>query len=273
MLDSDSLTEFDWNRAKAVELRDEVLKRSEYALASQNSGAEDGKDFLSEYNSCHEEYLLGQQIEDLKIGISNQNLELLPDYEQRIAVLQDLEFIDAHQAVVLKGRVACEINSAHELILTELILDNALAGFECEEIVALLSSFVFEERTDSEPNLSPRLQQGKSMVIQMAKRVNQVQELHQVLTAGSGDEFEDSTRFGLMEVCYEWARGMSFASITELTDVLEGTIVRCIVRLDEVLRECQSASRTVGDTAMYTKFEQCREMIKRDVVFSASLFW
>lgn len=55
--------------------------------------------------------------------------------------------------------------------------------------------------------------------------------------------------------------------------MLEGTIVRCIVRLDEVLRECRDAARVVGDTAMYTRMEECRELIKRDVVFSASLFW
>lgn len=272
-LSSASFDELDWNKIRSIEIRDELAERSRVVSDIQSCNAESTSDFVKEYTHCHEQYLLTQQISLLKGKISNQNLELLPDYEQRIAVLQELGFIDDSHAVVLKGRVACEINSAHELILTELILDNALAEFECEEIVALLSAFIFEERSDSEPNLTPHLLEGKEMIIKMAKRVNEVQEHHQVLTAGSGDDFEDSPRFGLMEVCYEWARGMSFASITELTDVLEGTIVRCIVRLDEVLRECQSAARTVGDSAMYTKMERCRELIKRDVVFSASLFW
>lgn len=271
-LKSPAFEEVDWVKVRTIELRDALHAREVLARKVQNIGADEIEDFLPIYIACHEEYLLSQQIVALNSRMSNQNLELLPDYEQRIAVLQELGFIDEHHAVVLKGRVACEINSAHELILTELILDNALAEFECEEIVALLSAFVFEERSDSEPNLTPHLLEGKAMIIRMAKRVNEVQEHHQVLTAGSGDDFEDSPRFGLMEVCYEWARGMNFASITELTDVLEGTIVRCIVRLDEVLRECQSAARTVGDTAMYTKIEQCREMIKRDVIFAGSLW-
>lgn len=272
-LESDAFREVEWDKARSIEVQEELGKRARIAAQVQSSGAEDVPDFLRIYAQCHEQYLLKQQIDILKAQISVQNLELLPDYEQRMAVLQDLGFIDEYHAVVLKGRVACEINSAHELILTELILDNVLAGFECEEIVALLSAFIFEERSDSEPLLTQRLQEGKAMIIQTARRVNEVQEHHQVLTAGSGDEFEESPRFGLMEVCYEWARGMSFAEITDLTDMLEGTIVRCIVRLDEVLRECQNAARTVGDSAMYTKMEKCREMIKRDVVFSASLFW
>ncbi|CCG81462.1 Antiviral helicase SKI2 [Taphrina deformans PYCC 5710] len=270
-LDGAAFREIEWDKIKSLELRDTITTQSRLRSEAQSTGAEHMADFLRVYTACHEEHLLSHQILSLKAALSTQNLELIPDYEQRIAVLQELGFIDAHHAVVLKGRVACEINSAHELILTELILDNTLAEYTCEEIVALMSAFVFEERTDNEPNLSPRLVAGRGMIVEMARRVNTVQERHQVLTAGSGDEFEESPRFGLMEVCYEWARGMSFGNITELTDVLEGTIVRCIVRLDEVLRECQSAAKTVGDMAMHAKMEQCREMIKRDVVFTASL--
>lgn len=47
----------------------------------------------------------------LKQAISEQNLELLPDYEQRIAVLEELQFIDSKHTVLLKGRVACEVSS------------------------------------------------------------------------------------------------------------------------------------------------------------------
>lgn len=41
--------------------------------------------------------------------MSDQNLQLLPDYEQRIAVLHELGFIDEDARVELKGKVACEV--------------------------------------------------------------------------------------------------------------------------------------------------------------------
>jgi len=190
--------------------------------------------------------------------MSDQNLELLPDYEQRINVLKDLGFIDENGNVELKGRVACEINSVNELILTELILDNTLGEFEPEEIVALLSAFVFEEKTDAEPQISPRLEevssaaivaneQGKELILRIAARVNAIQEHHQVLVAGEGNDFEARPRFGLMEVVYEWARGMSFNRITDLTDVLEGTIVRVITRIDETCREVPPLPTSTDD--------------------------
>lgn len=45
----------------------------------------------------------------LRMALSEQNLELLPDYEQRIEVLKELQFIDENSTVLLKGRVACEV--------------------------------------------------------------------------------------------------------------------------------------------------------------------
>lgn len=79
-------------------------------------------------------------------------------------------------------------------------------------------------------------------------------------------------RFALVEVVYNWALGMSFNRITDLTDVMEGTIVRVVTRLDETCREVMSAARLVGDPTLYAKMEKAREMIRRDVVFCASLY-
>lgn len=69
----------------------------------------------------HAEMLLRTNIDNLKLAISDQNLELIPDYEQRVAVLQELKFIDANSTVLLKGRVACEVRSSQFLLLLLLI--------------------------------------------------------------------------------------------------------------------------------------------------------
>lgn len=58
---------------------------------------------------CHSEWLLRENIAQLKQLMSDQNLQLLPDYEQRITVLLELGFIDEDARVELKGKVACEV--------------------------------------------------------------------------------------------------------------------------------------------------------------------
>ncbi len=96
-----------------------------------------------------------------------------------------------------------QINSANELVLTELILENTLAAYEPEEVVALLSCFIFQEKTDVEPAIPPKLEEGRDAIIAIAERVERVQEAHKV----PGEEFR-ALKFGLMEVVYEWAKGM-----------------------------------------------------------------
>ncbi|KAM3084467.1 Antiviral helicase ski2 [Clarireedia jacksonii] len=266
--------ELDWTKIKDLQLRENLTKRVQEAITSQKASCLKCPNFLKHFAMCHDQYLIQSNIFQLRQLMSDQNLQLLPDYEQRIQVLKDLSFIDDACRVQLKGKVACEIHSADELLLTELILDNVLASHSPEEIVALLSAFIFQEKTTIVPTLPPALEAGKENILALSKKVTDMQLLHQVIQPSSeSNDFEaHPERFGLMEVVYEWARGMSFKNITELTDVLEGTIVRVITRLDETCREVRNAARIIGDPELFQKMQVCQEIIKRDVTAVASLY-
>ena len=147
-----------------------------------------------------------------------------------------------------------------------------LAEYEPEEIVALLSAFVFQEKTAVEPTLTASLERGVAKIVEISEKVNQIQTLHQViLSADDSNDFVSKPRFGMVEVVYEWARGMSFNRITDLTDVMEGTIVRVITRLDETCREVKNAARIIGDPTLFQKMGTCQELIKRYVVIRPEL--
>ncbi|OBT63774.1 hypothetical protein VE03_06908 [Pseudogymnoascus sp. 23342-1-I1] len=265
--------ELDWNKIKDMTTRELLEKRRQVAEAAQQGACISCPEFLKHYAMRQDEWVIKENIHQLRQLMSDQNLQLLPDYEQRIQVLRDLSFIDDTSRVELKGKVACEIHSADELVLTELILDNVLAAYEPAEIVALLSAFVFQEKTDTVPTLTPNLKAGMATIIAISEKVNAVQTLHQViLSTEDSNDFVSRPRFGLVEVVYEWARGMSFRNITDLTDVLEGTIVRVITRLDETCREVKNAARIVGDPELFLKMQKCQEMIKRDITAVASLY-
>ncbi|KAN0089271.1 antiviral helicase [Hyaloscypha variabilis] len=271
--ESDAWNEMDLSRVKDLQLRDIIAKRLEELKTAQTGECLKCPQFVKHFAMCHDQWLIKENISQLRQLMSDQNLQLLPDYEQRLHVLKDLDFIDDSSRVQLKGKVACEIHSADELVLTELILDNVLAAYEPAEIVALLSAFVFQEKTDMVPNLTGNLEKGMKTIIEISEKVNERQTYHQViLSSDDSNDFVSRPRFGLMEVVYEWARGMSFKNITDLTDVLEGTIVRVITRLDETCREVKNAARIIGDPELFTKMQTCQEMIKRDITAVASLY-
>ena len=63
---------------------------------------------------AHDEWLIKENIVQLRQLMSDQNLQLLPDYEQRIQVLKELDFIDEGSRVELKGKVACEVRQTRQ---------------------------------------------------------------------------------------------------------------------------------------------------------------
>lgn len=128
--------------------------------------------------------------------------------------------------MALKGRVACEITTADEFILTELLFDGFFSNLDPAESVAILSIFVCQEKSDSdcESSLSPKLQQA---VQEVFIRAESIAESH--IRAGLPESTALASvarlRTSLVLVVYEWARGMSFKDVTLLTDVLEGIFV------------------------------------------------
>lgn len=99
--------------------------------------------------------------------------------------------------------------------MTELILENTLANYEPEEVAALLSCFIFQEKTDVEPVIPPKLQEGRDAIIAIAERVERVQEAYKV----PGESFR-GIKFGLVEVVYEWAKGMVCITYFELRNLI-----------------------------------------------------
>ncbi|XWW94374.1 hypothetical protein V2A60_002317 [Cordyceps javanica] len=269
----DKWDEVDMAKIKSLQLQEIIEQRGQLAKKMSTSPAMSCPAFLKHFAMCHDEWLIKEHIQQLKSSLSDQNLQLLPDYEQRVQVLKELGFIDDATRIQLKGKVACEVHSGDELVLTELILDNVLAEFEPAEIAALLSAFVFQEKTTVEPVLTGNLERGRDHIVAISEKVNDVQtRLQVILSSEDSNDFVSRPRFGLMEVVYEWARGMSFKNITALTDVLEGTIVRTMTRLDETCREVKNAARIIGDPDLYQKMQQAQEMIKRDITAVASLY-
>ncbi|XP_078343350.1 superkiller complex protein 2-like [Oculina patagonica] len=225
--------------------------------------------FTEHFKSVANQMKLREHVTTLRFLLSDESLQHREELQQRIEVLRKLRYVDANNAVQLKGRVACEISN-HELIITELVFENAFTNLHPTEIVALLSCFVFQQRRCSEPSLTKTLEEGKECILNMSEQIANLQSECGLST--SVQEFKEQYHFGLVEAVFEWARGMPFSEITNLTDVQEGIIVRCIQRLDETCRDVRNAARIIGDPKLGEKMEEASAMIKRDIVFAASLY-
>lgn len=70
-----------------------------------------------------------------------------------------------------------------------------------------------------------------------------------------------------------WAKGQSFVDVCLRTDIEEGSIVRTIQRLENLMRGVVNAYKVMGNHKMVEKVEKACHQIKKDIVFAESLYF
>lgn len=194
----------------------------------------------------------------------------LDDLKRRKRVLRKLGFTTPDEIIELKGRVACEISTGDELLLTELIFNGTFNDLSPEQCAALLSCFVFQERAKEVPRLKPELAEPLKAMQDMATKIAKVFRESKIEITEK--EYVELFRPELMEVTYAWCKGAKFAQICKMTDVYEGSLIRTFKRLEEMIRQMIQAAKTIGNIELEDKMEKATEMVHRDIVSAASLY-
>ncbi|GMH05391.1 hypothetical protein Nepgr_007231 [Nepenthes gracilis] len=219
----------------------------------------------------HTKQELNAQIKSVKrVMRSSSALVFKDELKARKRVLRRLGYITRDDVVELKGKVACEISSADELILTELMLNGVLKDTKVEEMVSLLSCFVWKEKLPDSQKPREELELLFIQLQDIAGRVAKVELECKVQM--DIEKFVSSFRPDIMEAVYAWAKGSKFYQIMEITQVFEGSLIRAIRRLEEILQQLIQAAKSIGETELESKFEEAVSKIKRDIVFAASLY-
>ncbi|KAF7241687.1 hypothetical protein EG68_10418 [Paragonimus skrjabini miyazakii] len=234
---------------------------------------------------------------------NNDTLFHQDELHARKRLLRRLGFCSEGDIIAFKGRVACEISSGDELMLTELLLDGLFSPLSPAQSAGVLSCFVVERSATKQPvDLRPDMVQALETIQAKARFLARaaaecrigasrtqsdspsedtvkpnVPEAGALLNSRAGlldDEQAYVDRFSgeLMEVVRAWAEGVSFARLCELTSVFEGSVIRCMRRLDELLRQMHDAAKVAGNVELENKFSEAMVLIKRDIVFAASLY-
>lgn len=206
-----------------------------------------------------------------------------PELKRMRRVLRRLQFTTQDDVIDTKGRVACEIQASDELLLVEMLFNGLFNNLSPPVVAALLSCFVFDPEkkaggkngeTDATAQLPPALLKEMAPALRtmqtLARRVATV--MLECKIEISPEEYVSKFSPALANVVYQWAMGAKFVEICKLTAVFEGHITRGMRRLEEVLRQLMQASKAIGNDALEQKFSAAITAIKRDVIFSLSLF-
>ena len=120
-------------------------------------------------------------------------------------VLRRLDFINSENVLALKGRFSCELSTADELVVTNMVFDGAFNDLTVPQIVALLSCFVHKEENKDKggsPKIRADMQAPFRQLQAVARSVAKVCADAKLIT--DEEEYVDAFNPGLVDVAYAW---------------------------------------------------------------------
>lgn len=220
--------------------------------------------FESHYYEAIRTIAVQRELAAIKNKYSRQSLIQIDEYAARIKFLTKYNFLE-NDAIALKGRVAAEIRTINEVLVTEMIFRNQFREFDSAELIAVFSAMIHEAREEEEFELAEVLK-DKAAVLE---------EVYAMLAAEMdelGVPAMEPLRFGMANAVYDWCQGVSLGIVVARHRVQEGTFVRLVMRLEECCREMLGVSDLIGNESLKEKFEDASMRIKRDIVFQPSLY-
>jgi len=151
-------------------------------------------------------------------------------------VMRRLDMIDKNDVPLLKGKVSAGISASDEILTTELIFSGFFQELDPIQMAAVLSCLVFNDtKSEGKPPKDEKLSVPFIALQETIKRVATIMEESGMEI--KKDEFLLKFAPEMMETTYAWCKGAKFNEICEIseTPIFEGTIIRCLRRLDELI--------------------------------------
>ena len=229
------------------------------------------------------------------LASSATQMVLRDELKARRRVLRKLGYTDEEGVVQVKGRVAAEVASCDELVATELMFNGVFSELDPPGVAALASCLIWRDKAgggadggaagqanggigkrggQQQPKLRDELASAFARLRDTARRVSRTEQECRLIS--DADAYVDSFKCELMELVFSWAKGARFADLLQAHaregHMFEGTVVRAIRRLEELLRQLSDGALAIGEQQLGDKFQQAATLLRRDIVFAASLF-
>uniref|UniRef100_A0A7S1AV33 Superkiller viralicidic activity 2-like 2 n=1 Tax=Noctiluca scintillans TaxID=2966 RepID=A0A7S1AV33_NOCSC len=210
-------------------------------------------------------------VQDLDKQINQHKFMVMGDDLRAMRrVLRRLEFVDKEGVVLLKGRMACEITSGDEILMSEIVFQNVFAEMDANSIIALCSCLVFDEKSEDPSTSNLEMMKAFDTIKSIARNVAEIMVESKLPI--DVEEYVSKLKPQLMDVVLAWLEGKKFHEIMAKSNLFEGSVVRVIRRLEELVRELATAAKIIGNQELEKKLNEGRGRLKRGIIFAASLY-
>jgi len=207
---------------------------------------------------------LATSIKTMKKQLKEANtILMLSELKNRKKVARQLGYIDSDDVVSSKGRVACEITSEGNIVLTELMFDGCFNNLSSVDCACMLIAFVCDEKIKDEKRAESNLQFQPliDMIVERARKFYKV-SIENKLDIGTEVDYLKQFQIGeIMNIVKLWMEGASFSTLMKATEMYEGSVIRILRRLEEMLRQMGSAAKSIGNEELEKKFVEGKSSI------------
>uniref|UniRef100_A0A1A9WWD4 DSHCT domain-containing protein n=1 Tax=Glossina brevipalpis TaxID=37001 RepID=A0A1A9WWD4_9MUSC len=117
------------------------------------------------------------------------------------------------------------------------------------QTVALLSCFVCDEKSSETIKCVEELSGPLRSMPDLARRIVKIST--ECKLELDEEAYVEKFRPYLMDLLLIWCKGASFLSVCEMTDIFEGSVIRCLRRLEELLYQICQIAKGVGEHHRY----------------------
>lgn len=189
-------------------------------------------------------------------------------------ILKRLEFVDKNEVVTSKGRVASLLFGSDEILLAELIFSGYFSELDAKQTTIFLSLFVNEERPDEKKAVKIRDEQLLQIFEQTKSTLKFLCKIYidAELEKVNEEEIVEALNPSFFALIQKWYEGCTFAELMQKSTLYEGSIIRGIKRLHELLKELIDCADVLGNKELKERFSEGSAKLFRGIVFTASLY-
>ncbi len=175
----------------------------------------------------------------------------------KLALLKEMGYITP-EGLTSKGEFAASV-FGYELLLTEMYTDGTLEKLDEAKLNVFLAGLIFEPRKGDEP---PRLHKDHEELLKLTHHYHRM--VHKWEANFRITPYTKPPHFHLAKAVEAWTRGQDFEKVRQLITEDEGSLVRYLRMVIQLLRELIHAPH--ASESFKAKAARAREMIDRDVV-------
>jgi len=228
------------------------LKKSKFLL-EETIKKYDLVETIKEYEKfiqCKNNYNeICNKITELKICDSEKLTKIL-DF------LKNEDYIDDTLSLTTKGLIASCVNGYNKIVVSEILVSDWINSLSVIELGILLSFFI--EYTSNDKESEYHLHEHDDVSLWFVSNVKEIK---------SFDSFE--INFSFCSSIYQWMKKENVISVTSYNEGNFITQVNLMCQfIDNLLKICETNNMHV----LFKKLEELKDLIKRDIIISQSLY-